>query len=297
MIGLRIFSLFSGLCLSVSSAPAIALQTSSAFSAEAQSIIASSPASDWRVIPNERLLLVEFDGLRVLAELYPDLAPRHVERVAELAQAEFYDGIKFHRVIRDFIVQGGDPNGDGTGGSELPNIAGEYVRDVNDTPAFTVLGRDLYASRAGFLNGLPVAAHPESLRTAFGEERPVKIWGAHCPGILSMARASDPDSANSQFFVMLGDHRRSLDRLYTVFGRVVIGVENLEKIAEGEPPKNPTVITRMRIASELPSAQQVSIREMKADSASFRSIVELSGDVSDGFVRNLCALKLPIRMD
>lgn len=140
-------------------------------------------------------------GGRVRIQLRPDVAPAHVERIKELTRQGFYNGLKFHRVIPGFMAQGGDPKGDGTGGSQLPDLKAEF-------------------------NQLP-----------------------HLRGTVSMARAQSEDSANSQFFIVLLP-RMQLDRKYTVFGRVIEGMQYVDAIPEGEPPANPGTILQASIESD-----------------------------------------------
>jgi peptidylprolyl isomerase len=131
------------------------------------------------------------DG-RVVIRLRPDLAPKHVERIKTLVAKGFYDGLKFHRVIEGFMAQTGDPKGNGTGGSELPDLAAEFSKE------------------------------------------PFKR------GTLGMARAQDPNSANSQFFICFGD-ASFLNGQYTVFGEVVSGMELVDKIKKGPKSANGSV--------------------------------------------------------
>ena len=140
-------------------------------------------------------------GGRVAIQLRPDVAPLHVERIKTLARRGFYNGIAFHRVIEGFMAQTGDPKGDGSGGSDLPDLQAEF-------------------------NALP-----------------------HLRGTVSMARTSDPNSANSQFFIMLAP-RFVLDGDYTAFGRVVSGMNFVDAIERGEPPMQPTRIVRASIGSD-----------------------------------------------
>ncbi|EQB16447.1 peptidylprolyl isomerase [Sphingobium lactosutens] len=140
-------------------------------------------------------------GGRVRIQLRPDIAPNHVERIKTLTREGFYNGLKFHRVIPGFMAQGGDPKGDGTGGSQLPDLKAEF-------------------------NPMP-----------------------HLRGTVSMARAQSEDSANSQFFIVLLP-RMQLDKKYTVFGRVIEGMQYVDAIAQGEPPANPTVILQASIESD-----------------------------------------------
>lgn len=151
--------------------------------------------------PENTLNLDLSTGGRVVIQLRPDLAPKHVERVKTLVRKGFYNGIIFHRVIDGFMAQTGDPTGTGTGGSDLPDIAAEF-------------------------NQLP-----------------------HLRGVVSAARATDVNSANSQFFIMLAP-RFSLDGEYTAFGRVVSGMQYVDTIERGEPPANPARILQASIGSD-----------------------------------------------
>jgi cyclophilin family peptidyl-prolyl cis-trans isomerase len=151
--------------------------------------------------PEHMLALDLSTGGRVVIQLRPDVAPQHVERIKVLARQGFYNGLLFHRVIDGFMAQGGDPAGNGTGGSTLPNLTQEF-------------------------NGLP-----------------------HVRGALAMARTEDRNGANSQFFIMLLP-RLSLDRNYTVFGRVVSGIEYVDRIQRGEPPANPSRIVQASIVAD-----------------------------------------------
>ena len=122
------------------------------------------------------------------AELYPEIAPVSVNNFISLIQKHFYDGLIFHRVIKGFMIQGGDPEGSGMGGPGY-SIRGEFAQN-------------------GFPNDLK-----------------------HTPGVLSMARSMHPDSAGSQFFLM---HQTSphLDGAYAAFGKVIEGLDVVDKIAE-----------------------------------------------------------------
>jgi peptidylprolyl isomerase len=134
----------------------------------------------------------------VKIKLRPDLAPGHVERIKELANEGFYDGVKFHRVIDGFMAQGGCPNGTGTGGSDKPDLKAEF-------------------------NAEP-----------------------HVRGVCSMARTSAPNSANSQFFIVFDD-ATFLDKQYTVWGQVVEGMENVDALPKGEPPREPGQIVKATV--------------------------------------------------
>ena len=148
------------------------------------------------------------DGSVMKAELYPEVAPNTVNNFISLVKKGFYDGLVFHRVIRGFMIQGGDPQGTGMGG-----------------PGYSIKGEFTYN---GFSNDLK-----------------------HTPGVLSLARAIDPNSAGSQFFIM---HETSphLDGQYAAFGKVTDGLDVVNKIAEvptdySDRPLEPQMIQNMTV--------------------------------------------------
>ena len=150
----------------------------------------------------ENTLVMETTHGQVVIEMRPDLAPGHVTHIKELVREGFYDGIKFHRVIPDFMAQTGCPQGTGMGGSDRPDLKAEF-------------------------NAEP-----------------------HVRGTASMARAQSPDSANSQFFICFGD-TPFLDNQYTVWGQVIDGMDNVDKIKQGEPVRDPDEIVSMKVAADV----------------------------------------------
>lgn len=141
-------------------------------------------------------------------ELYPEVAPNTVNNFISLSNSGFYDGLTFHRVIKGFMIQGGDPEGVGTGGPGY-SIVGEFTSN-------------------GFANSLK-----------------------HTKGVISMARSSNPDSAGSQFFIMSADAPH-LDGEYAAFGKVISGIEVVEKIENvntnsSDKPKEDVVIESVTV--------------------------------------------------
>jgi peptidylprolyl isomerase len=156
--------------------------------------------------------MMELAGGTVTIELIPGVAPKHVERMKELARAGAYDNVVFHRVIDGFMAQTGDvANGNaekdfdirmaGTGGSELPDLPAEFSK-------------------------LP-----------------------HDRGTIGAARSQNPDSANSQFFINFKDNH-FLNGQYTVYGRVIGGMEHVDAITRGEPPAKPDRMLSVKVASD-----------------------------------------------
>jgi len=260
-------------------------------------ILEGAPEDAWRPLDPEHTLYMDLPAGTVIIEMRPDFAPGHVERIKELTREGFYDGLNFHRVIEGFMAQGGDPKGDGTGGSDKPDLAGEFSRDASTVSDVTFIGRDRIAPRLGFIDGMAVGAQPESLRS-FMSDAKVELWALHCPGVMSMARATDPNSANSQFFLMIGDSRLNLDRRYTAWGWIVDGYEATRRISRGEPPTRPTPIMRVRVASDVPEAERRDINVLRTDSEVFKQYLERRGDVNEtGYVKDICDINAPVRVN
>ncbi|MBU1278737.1 peptidylprolyl isomerase [Celeribacter baekdonensis] len=161
----------------------------------------------------ENTIILTLENGEVVIELMPEIAPKHCDRMKELARSGAYDGVVFHRVIDGFMAQTGDvqfgnktkdyePRRAGTGASDLPNVEAEF-------------------------SGIP-----------------------HDRGTIGAARAQNPNSANSQFFINFSDNH-FLNRQYTVYGRVISGMDAVDKITRGEPPREPDVMVSMKVAADV----------------------------------------------
>ena len=150
----------------------------------------------------ENTLILTTESGPVVIELLVEKAPKHAARIKELAREGFYDGLIFHRVIEDFMAQGGCPDGTGMGGSKKPNLKAEF----NDV--------------------------------------------SHKRGVCSMARSQNPDSANSQFFIVFDD-ATFLDKQYTAWGKVTSGMEHVDALPRGEPPRKPGKIVSLKVAADV----------------------------------------------
>ncbi len=167
----------------------------------------------------DTLVVFETDYGKIVFEFFPDKAPNHVKNFIELSKSGFYNGTKFHRVVPGFMIQGGDPNTKG-GSPSTWGQGGNYGPD----------GKEI------------------TLKAEFNDTH-------HSRGILSMARAMDPNSASSQFFICVAD-AGFLDGKYTAFGKVIEGMDVVDKIVsapagpksetdpEGSKPKTPVTITK-----------------------------------------------------
>ena len=154
-------------------------------------------------LDKDNAIVIDTTKGRVIVKLRTDLAPKHAERIKQLAREGYYDNVPFHRVIDGFMAQTGDgKNFDGTGGSKYPNLAAEF--------------------------------------TATPFKR----------GTVGMARSSDPNSANSQFFICFAESA-FLNNKYTVVGDVVSGMDVVDRMRRGEPVRNPDKMTKVQVAADI----------------------------------------------
>lgn len=238
---------------------------------------ATPAASDWRTIAPENLLVIDTAKGRILVELEPRATPRHVERIRTLADQGFYDGLKFHRVITGFMAQTGDPQGTGEGGSELPDIAGEFTFRRGRDAQFAPVQGGAPNAIVGLVGNLPVVTQPDAQMMVTADFK-TDASGLFCTGVAGMARAQSPDSANSQFFLMMGTNP-TLNGNYTAFGRVVSGLEVVGRLKAGAEANNgavadPDVMTRVRTAAAIPAAQRPAVRVLDARSTAFQAHVD-----------------------
>ncbi|MEO1658468.1 MAG: peptidylprolyl isomerase [Pseudomonadota bacterium] len=262
----------------------------------AQRILNEAPASEWREVSSENVLVLDLPSGELLVEMRPDLAPRHIERISTLVRQGFYDGLLFHRVIDGFMAQGGDPLGDGTGGSDLPDIPAEFIHSASEFSNIEYLGRGPSSPRIGFLGSVPVASQTPSL-TSFLLTDNIAMWPMHCPGVMSMARSGDPNSANSQYFIMIGDSRDALDQRYTAWGKVLTGERNVRRINRGEPPDRPTPMLRLRLMPDVPLDEQRQVEVLKTDSETFKAWLRATGGMTaEGFFPDVCSINVPVRI-
>ena len=229
------------------------------------------PGPEWRVVDPENALVIDTSKGRVIVEMVPEVAPRHVAQIKKLARAKLYDGLVFFRVIDWFMDQTGDPKNTGDGGSSEPNLKAEFTfRRGPETP-FTEVSRPMGA-QAGFVRSLPVISQTDSLIGQTSDHK-VAAWGTYCPGVAGMARDDDPDSANSQFFLMRQAYP-SLDKRYTAWGRVVWGLDVVRAIKTGEPVQDPDRMTQVRVLADMPGSDRPKVYVMETASPAFRKLVQ-----------------------
>ena len=219
---------------------------------------AAPGAADWRTPDPNNVLVIDTNKGRIVVEMIPEVAPLHVAQIRALAHENFYDGQRFFRVIDKFMDQTGDPQNNGQGGSSKSNIPAEFTFRRGSDLTF-VMAADQTVAEIGFLKSLPMESQSMAL-SAMTKDQKVTAWGLYCQGVMGMARDENPDSGNSQFFLMRYPYP-SLERKYTAWGRVISGLDVVRAIKVGEPVEDPQDrMEHLRLLADLPEAGRPKIR-------------------------------------
>lgn len=245
---------------------------------------------DWRAVDPQNVLVIDTTKGRILVEMYPEVAPNHVARIKELVRAGIYTDRKFFRVIDQFMAQTGDPKDTGEGGSDKPDLAGEFMfRRSAQLPFIQVADQNV--AEIGFVGALPVMSQ-SSMLMAMTADNKVSAWALYCAGVAGMARANSPDSANSQFFLMRQTYP-SLEKRYTGWGRVISGLEAVRGMKVGEPVADPAdkMITA-QILADMPPATRPKVRVIDLKSAWFQAEVA-AARARLGADFTACAIRIP----
>ncbi len=263
----------------------VALATADTNSAAAA---AKADPANWRAVDPENLFIFETTKGRVLIEAIPEIAPRHVEQFRAIIRSGDYDGTAFHRVIDDFMAQGGDVEALHGRPSGLPNIPAEFsFRRRPDEMPFALLG-PAESATDGYFKGAPVRTQSRFL-AEFSADGLIESWIPHCAGVVSTARVDgQPDSANSQFFLMR-EHSPHLDKQYTAWGRIVSDVETVRSIKPGSDSSNgavrqPDILREAMVAADMDAADRPKVWVRRVDAAGFADILAAGQD------ENVCDL-------
>jgi peptidylprolyl isomerase len=258
---------------------------------------AAAPAgpteADWRSPDPNDVLVIDTNKGRVIVEMVPEVAPRHVAQVRDLAHEKFYDGLRFFRVIDKFMAQTGDPQNNGQGGSSKPNVAAEFTfKRGPDMPFAMVV--DQSVAEIGFLKSLPVETQSMSLAPLTKDQK-VTGWALYCQGVAGMARDDNPDSGNSQFFLMRWPYP-SLEKRYTAFGRVISGEDVVRQIKTGEPVEQPQDrMDRVRLLADIPEAERPKIRVIDPKGAWFKAEIARAR-ATKGADFTACDVEVPVEV-
>jgi peptidylprolyl isomerase len=249
---------------------------------------------DWRTPNPDDVLVIDTNKGRIIVEMVPEVAPNHVDRMRELAREHFFDGQTFFRVIDKFMDQTGDPQNTGLGGSSKPDIQAEFIfRRAADTPGWVPVS-DQVTLEHGFIKSMGVASQSMSLAPMTSDGK-VQAWGLYCPGTAGAARSDDPNSANSQFFLMR-DRFPRLEKKYTAWGRVISGQDVVTAIKLGEPvPEPQDKMERVRLLSDLPEKERPKIRVIDPNGPWFKAqAAKLRAE--KGTVADACDLPVPVEV-
>lgn len=269
----------------------------------------------WNALDPENTVYLETQEGVVVIQLNPAFAPKTVKHFKKLIEEDFYGGTSFYRVIEGFVAQGGDES-DIDGSQAAETIKAEFEIDWPLKPAdeeeaenwvpmswTPVQTEDMFAAFTGFIDGFPAARDDKNAG---------KAWLTHCPGTVAMARSDDPDSSATDFYIVIGQAPRYLDRNLTVFGRVVWGMDVVQRIRRGpaldngiiEEDLDRTWIRRVRLASSLGPDQRADIYVADTNSDGFRKMLSERRNRSHKFfhhkppkVLDICQVPVPARLE
>ena len=180
----------------------------------------------WFEVAKRNIVTFETFYGDVVIALHPTLAPTHVARFKALINAGFYDNQSFYRVIDGFVAQAGSNDGHDKSKFDdqlLSPLNAEFTQPLSSN-AQVIEDNDMFAPKTGFIDGFPVGI----------DEQKKEMWGLHCPGVVAFARNSEKDMASTEFYIVIGQAPRHLDRNMSVVGRVVEGMQILQKLPRGD---------------------------------------------------------------
>ena len=248
------------------------------------------PAPDWRPLDADNTLVIDTTQGRIVVEMRPDFAPLAVARVKLLAREGVYDGLLFHRVIENFVDQTGNPDNHDGGVSSHPDLPAEFSFKI--APDSFVKVRQASDAQEGFIGASPIGTRGP-IEGARLPTAPIGAWGAYCPGVAGMGRQAAPGSGNSEIFFMRAASRR-LDHDYTVWGKVVAGLDVVRAQAVGEPPAHPDKMLKVRVMADLPPADRPRLKVMDEHSPAFARLVA-KVRAAKGADFTVCDIEVPAR--
>ena len=255
----------------------------------------AGPADDpanWRKVDPENLLQLTIKRQEVLIELRPDFAPTHVAQIKTIARAGHYNSLPFHRVIDDFMAQGGEVSAIYMLSTPYPEMKAEFTFKRKPAEAQVQWLGDPASSETGYYQGFIVGSQPDSLSEMMADKA-VSTWALHCPGVSSMARTDEPNSADTQFFLMR-QTSPVLDKSYTVWGRALTGLDVIRGIKAGpeetDGRMSPGVadkLSRATVVADLPDYKRPTVYVQRTDGPEFAKII---AEANAAGVADACSL-------
>lgn len=261
-------------------------------------IVNAAPASAWRTIPPEDLLVLDLkSGARIVIQLAPAFAPVHVSNIRALARAQWWDAAAIYRVQDNYVAQWGQNEGDTLPSGVVAKPPAEYDRSLAGLRVTRFPYRDSYAPRAGFAAGWPVAVQGARANLI------------HCYGTVGVGRDLSPDTGTGgELYAVIGQAPRQLDRVIAIVGRVVSGIEAMSSLPRGtealgfyKERSSDVPIRTGRLSSDLPLAERPAFEVMDTASPSFAALVAKRANRRDDFyIRpaggvDICNIPVPVR--
>jgi peptidylprolyl isomerase len=263
-------------------------------------LLSASKPEDWRSPDPDNTLYLQLHGGRVVIELAPGVAPKHVSNIKALARAHYYDGLAIVRVQDNYVIQWNDPEHRRAIPAGIRPVSPEFTAVAGAYRRFEPLpDRDAYAPEVGFLDGFPAAR----------DRRSHTVWLAHCYGMVGVGRDDPPESDGTEMYAVIGHAPRQIDRNVALVGRVLKGMELISTLPRGSgemgfyvAPESPVPIVSVRIASDVPAAERTPIEVLRTESAAFRSILDQRRNRREDWFKfnpahiDLCNVPLPTRI-
>ena len=269
----------------------------------------------WNPLEPDNTVYLQLEEGTVVIELNSAFAPGTVKQFRTLLEDQFYRGLTFYRVIDGFVAQGGDESDVGTA-NDMPALKREFEINWPLKPedkeerkewqpmSWTLVQEDdMFAPYTGFIDGFAAARD---------KKKEGKAWLTHCPGTVAMARNTDPDTGSTDFYIVIGQAPRYLDRNLTIFGRVVWGMDVVQRIKRGptlengmiEDDMDRTRIKRLRLASSVDQNERLNIYIADTNSRGFKQSLKQRRTRSDKFfhhkppkVLDICQVPVPARLE
>ena len=265
-------------------------------------VLAASKPADWRTLDPANTLYMELAGGRVVIELAPEFAPKHVDNVRTLVRGKYFDGLSIVRSQDNFVVQWADPaDADHKKplGAAHRTLEPEFDRSAAGLKFVALPDPDTYAPQTGFVSGFP-AARDKTDGTA---------WLVHCYSMVGAGRDDGVETGpGTEIYVVSGHAPRQLDRNVALFGRVVYGMELLAIMPRGPAPmgfydnaEQRVPIREIRVAADLPVEQRTNLELLRTDTQTFTDLIEARRNRQDEWYKHkagridVCNVPLVVR--
>ena len=292
-------TLTTGLVLAVA---ALTMDVAPAAGKTMADVLEASKPGDWRTLDPENTLYMELAGGRVVIELAPQFAPRHIENVRKLVRGKYFDGLTIVRSQDNFVVQWADPaDADHKKplGDARKTLEPEFERPAAGLKFIALPDPDTYAPQTGFVAGFPAAR----------DKANGSAWPVHCYAMVGAGRDNAVDTGpGTEIYVVSGHAPRQLDRNVALFGRVVWGMELLAIMPRGPAPMGfydkaemRVPIREIRVAADVPAEQRTKLELLRTDTQTFTDLIEARRNRQDEWYKyqanriDVCNVPMPVR--